>query len=70
MKSKQKSWSSASTWPTFKGIMDYVFGWFLAGVYTATTLKDVLILKGGKGSTLMSRVSGQIAVATVLSSKA
>jgi len=26
---------------------DYVFGWFLLGVYTATTLKDVLILKGG-----------------------
>src|SRR5262252_5989351 len=26
---------------------DYVFGWFLAGVYTATTLRDVLILKGG-----------------------
>src|SRR5580693_9256546 len=26
---------------------DYVFGWFLFGVYTATTLKDILILKGG-----------------------
>jgi len=26
---------------------DYVFGWFLAGVYTATALKDTLILKGG-----------------------
>jgi predicted nucleotidyltransferase component of viral defense system len=26
---------------------DYVFGWFLLGVYTATTLKDTLILKGG-----------------------
>jgi predicted nucleotidyltransferase component of viral defense system len=26
---------------------DYVFGWFLLGVYTATTLKDSLILKGG-----------------------
>jgi Nucleotidyl transferase AbiEii toxin, Type IV TA system len=26
---------------------DYVFGWFLFGVNTATTLKDVLILKGG-----------------------
>lgn len=26
---------------------DYVFGWFLLGVYNATTLKDVLILKGG-----------------------
>lgn len=26
---------------------DYVFGWFLVGIYTATTLKDALILKGG-----------------------
>jgi predicted nucleotidyltransferase component of viral defense system len=26
---------------------DYVFGWFLFGVYTASALKDVLILKGG-----------------------
>ena len=26
---------------------DYVFGWFLLGVYAATALKDVLILKGG-----------------------
>jgi predicted nucleotidyltransferase component of viral defense system len=26
---------------------DYVFGWFLLGVYSATTLKDSLVLKGG-----------------------
>ena len=26
---------------------DYVFGWFLVGVYTATSLGDSLILKGG-----------------------
>src|SRR5579859_5719956 len=26
---------------------DYVFGWFLLGVYTDTTLRNVLILKGG-----------------------
>jgi predicted nucleotidyltransferase component of viral defense system len=26
---------------------DYVFGWFLLGVYVATSLKDVLVLKGG-----------------------
>src|SRR6266567_5189848 len=26
---------------------DYVFGWFLLGVYTVTPLKDALILKGG-----------------------
>jgi predicted nucleotidyltransferase component of viral defense system len=26
---------------------DYVFGWFLVAVYTATALKDILILKGG-----------------------
>jgi predicted nucleotidyltransferase component of viral defense system len=26
---------------------DYVFGWFLLGIYTATPLKDLLILKGG-----------------------
>jgi predicted nucleotidyltransferase component of viral defense system len=26
---------------------DYVFGWFLLGVYTATDLKNALILKGG-----------------------
>jgi predicted nucleotidyltransferase component of viral defense system len=26
---------------------DYVFGWFLLGIYTETTLKNVLILKGG-----------------------
>lgn len=28
---------------------DYVFGWFLVGVYSATALKDVLVLKGGNG---------------------
>lgn len=26
---------------------DYVFGWFLLGVYSATSLKDILVLKGG-----------------------
>ena len=26
---------------------DYVFGWFLAGVYTTSELKDMLVLKGG-----------------------
>jgi predicted nucleotidyltransferase component of viral defense system len=26
---------------------DYVFGWLLAGIYTASALKDILILKGG-----------------------
>jgi predicted nucleotidyltransferase component of viral defense system len=26
---------------------DYVFGWILAGIYTATELKSVLVLKGG-----------------------
>jgi predicted nucleotidyltransferase component of viral defense system len=26
---------------------DYVFGWLLAGIYSANSLKDVLILKGG-----------------------
>jgi predicted nucleotidyltransferase component of viral defense system len=26
---------------------DYVFGWLLAGIFTATALRDVLILKGG-----------------------
>src|SRR6266704_2389562 len=26
---------------------DYVFGWFLLALYSATDLKDVLILKGG-----------------------
>jgi hypothetical protein len=26
---------------------DYVFGWFLAGLYTISPLKDSLILKGG-----------------------
>jgi predicted nucleotidyltransferase component of viral defense system len=26
---------------------DYVFGWFLLGVYVATALNDILILKGG-----------------------
>jgi predicted nucleotidyltransferase component of viral defense system len=26
---------------------DYVFGWFLVGVYVATGLRDILILKGG-----------------------
>jgi hypothetical protein len=27
-----------------------VFGWFLIGVYTATTFRDVLIVKGGNSS--------------------
>lgn len=26
---------------------DHVFGWFLVAVYTATALRDILILKGG-----------------------
>ena len=26
---------------------DYVFGWLLHGLYTATALRDVLVLKGG-----------------------
>lgn len=26
---------------------DYVFGWLLAGIYTVSNLKDILILKGG-----------------------
>ena len=26
---------------------DYVFGWLLVGLYNATTLRDLLILKGG-----------------------
>jgi predicted nucleotidyltransferase component of viral defense system len=26
---------------------DYVFGWFLVGIYGATALRDVLVLKGG-----------------------
>jgi predicted nucleotidyltransferase component of viral defense system len=26
---------------------DYVFGWLLAGIYGASSLKDALILKGG-----------------------
>jgi predicted nucleotidyltransferase component of viral defense system len=26
---------------------DYVFGWVLTGIYTASTLRDVLVLKGG-----------------------
>ncbi len=28
---------------------DYVFGWLLMGIYSASPLKDVLILKGGNG---------------------
>src|SRR5207302_6378582 len=28
---------------------DYVFGWILAGIYTASPLKEILILKGGNG---------------------
>ena len=27
--------------------LDYVFGWVLCGIYTVSTLKDILILKGG-----------------------
>jgi predicted nucleotidyltransferase component of viral defense system len=26
---------------------DYVFGWLLAGIYTVSTLKNALVLKGG-----------------------
>jgi len=26
---------------------DYVFGWILAGIYTTTILRDLLVLKGG-----------------------
>lgn len=26
---------------------DYVFGWLLSGIYNASTLKDILVLKGG-----------------------
>ena len=26
---------------------DYVFGWLLAGLYTISSLRDVLVLKGG-----------------------
>ncbi len=28
---------------------DYVFGWLLAGIYSASPLKDIFILKGGNG---------------------
>jgi nucleotidyltransferase AbiEii toxin of type IV toxin-antitoxin system len=28
---------------------DYVFGWLIGGVYQASTLRDVLVLKGGNG---------------------
>src|SRR5713101_3350321 len=28
---------------------DYVFGWILTGIYTASPLKEILILKGGNG---------------------
>ena len=26
---------------------DYVFGWLLAGIYTVSSLKDLMVLKGG-----------------------
>jgi predicted nucleotidyltransferase component of viral defense system len=28
---------------------DYVFGWLLAGIYTVSPLRDILVLKGGNG---------------------
>jgi len=43
---------------------DYVFGWLLAGIYTVSDLKDILILKGGncfrKGYFINTRFSNDL----------
>jgi predicted nucleotidyltransferase component of viral defense system len=47
---------------------DYVFGWLLAGIYTISSLKDALILKGGncfrKGYFLNTRFSNDLDFST------
>ena len=43
---------------------DYVFGWLLTGIYSASSLKDSLVLKGGncfrKAYFAMTRFSGDL----------
>jgi len=47
---------------------DYVFGWLLAGIYTASGLKDIFILKGGncfrKGYFINTRFSNDLDFST------
>ncbi len=47
---------------------DYVFGWLLAGIYTVSNLKDILVLKGGncfrKGYFVNTRFSNDLDFST------